>query len=57
MSSLFRNYEVASDEESEFAEKHRENVRKELARYLLVRWIVIVHSSFSFRVLTHPITG
>ena len=41
----------------ELHEKYREKVRKGIARYLLVRHIVIVHSSFGFEVLTHSITG
>ena len=42
----------------ELREKHREKVRKAIARYLLVRChIIIDHSLSGFGVLTHPITG
>ena len=46
-----------SQKDLELHEKHREKVRKGIARYLLVCSISVVHSLFSFGVLTHPFTG
>jgi hypothetical protein len=48
---------VMPQRDLELLEKHREDVRRETARYLLVRCTIIVQSSFGIGVLTHPMTG